>query len=185
LGWRDYKEVGRNIEQKEKMNKRELSNLIIGTFLVVLFFIAFTSIMDQVQASEAFASWYKMDLYTDHHHSSPSLVINHNEGKPGSYFTLTGCDYPANATATVTINGNTLGNIQVDDFGCFVFELSSSQADDGSYFVTVAVNPSATTSFRVDSNSPNTWGSEGGGTSFSVPAGIAFTEYNYLPIIFR
>jgi len=126
-----------------------------------------------------------MDLYTDHHHTPPSLVINHNEGKPGSYFKLTGCNYPENGTATIVINGTTLGNIQVDNLGCFVFELSTPLADDGSYIVTVTVNPSATTSFRVDSSSPVTWVSEGTGTFFSVPAGIAFTEYNYLPIISR
>lgn len=166
------------------MNKQELFNLIVGTLLIVVSFIVFNSIIDGVQANDTFAKWYKVDLYTDHH-STPYLVINHSEGKPGSYFKLTGCNYPANGTATIEINGTTLGNMQVDNLGCLIFELNTVQADEGSYFVTVTVNPSATINFRLDSNSANTWASEGTGTSFTVPAGIAFTESIYLPIILR
>lgn len=166
------------------MNKKELFNLVLGTVLIVLFFITFTSILDGVQASDAFTNWYQVDLYTDHH-STSYLMINHNEGKPGSYFKLTGCNYPANGMATIVVNGTTLGNIQVDNSGCLVFELSTAQANDGLYFVTATVNQSATTSFRLDSSSPNLWSSEGVNPSFTVPAGIAFTESIYLPIIFR
>jgi len=36
------------------MNKRELSNLIIGTFLIVVFILVFTSIIDGFQASDTF-----------------------------------------------------------------------------------------------------------------------------------
>ncbi len=93
--------------------------------------------------------------------------------------------YPANNTATITINGNTIGTVQTDGKGAFTFELNTDNADDGAYFVTVTVNPSATVSFTLDSNSPNTWTSEGVGTSFNVPAGIAFTEFVYLPLIQR
>lgn len=51
------------------MNKRELSHLVIGTFLIVVFFLVFTSILDGVQASDTFAKWHKMDLYSEHHGS--------------------------------------------------------------------------------------------------------------------
>ena len=114
----------------------------------------------------------------------PHLKINHSVGKPNSYFTLTGSGYPTNSTATIIINGNTIGTIQTDNKGAFEFELSTDNADEGAYFVTVTVNPSVTVRFTLDSSSANTWPS-GGGTSFDVPAGIAFTEFVYLPLIQR
>ena len=113
------------------------------------------------------------------------LDINHTLGKPGSYFTLTGSGYPAGKTATITINGNTIGTVQTDSNGAFTFELSTNSADEGVYFVTVSVNPGATIRFTLDANSPDTWPSSGSGTSFDVPAGIAFTELIYLPLIQR
>ena len=130
----------------------------------------------------------------------PKLVINHMEGKPGSWFTLTGSDYPVNSTATIVVNGHAVGTVPVGDDGTFVIELNTDVADIGAYFVTIIQETSrtlatnrglafesirATAQFTLDDDSPNTWPQEGTGTSFNVPASIAFTEFIYLPLIQR
>ena len=113
-----------------------------------------------------------------------TLEIDHNLGKPGSYLRVTGHHYPANSTATIQINGRSLGTVPTDATGYFTFELNTTAADEGAYFVTVTVNPSATTRFTLDQNATQ-YPSSGGGTPITVPAGIAFTRFVYLPIVFR
>ena len=114
-----------------------------------------------------------------------SLIINYSNGKPGSFFSLTGSNFPPNGTAMVTLNGYTLTNsLVVNSSGGFTFRLDTSQADSGSYFITTAVNPSATTSFRLDPTAPLR-PPEGSGPTLNVPSGIAFTQFAYLPLIQR
>lgn len=111
------------------------------------------------------------------------LSINYNTGQPGSFFTLTGSDFPPNCTGIITVNSNTFTEtVAVDGFGGFVFTLGTSEADLGRYFVTVAVNPEATASFMLDSSAPFR-PQEGSGAILNVPSGIALTEFVYLPLV--
>ena len=114
----------------------------------------------------------------------PELAINVADGSPGSFFTLTGSDFPANEEATVNINGHDLGAVSTNENGGFTLILSTADADEGLYSVTVRVNPSATTSFVLDSEAPLR-PKEGAGTEISVPANIAQTERLFLPFISR
>lgn len=43
-----------------------------------------------------------------------TLVINYKIGKPGSFFTIEGANFPANSTTTIIINGYTLGTVPTD-----------------------------------------------------------------------
>jgi hypothetical protein len=114
----------------------------------------------------------------------PVLIINYRSGAPGSYFTLTGVDFPPIDTANISVNGTTLGSVITNLDGSFAFILSTVSADEGSYFVTANANPRATASFVLDSNVP-VRPQEGSGSIFEVPAGIAFTETVFLPIVLR
>jgi len=115
----------------------------------------------------------------------PHLAINYSNGSPGSYFTLTGTNFPPSSTGTVSINGHAMTEtIPVDVAGGFVFRLNTTGADEGRYFVTVSVNPSATSSFMLDGTAPFRR-PEGSGPVIAVPAGIAYTKFVYLPIIRR
>lgn len=114
----------------------------------------------------------------------PTLTTNFTSGAPDSFFTITGTRFPENDTATITVNGQELGSVSTDADGAFIFLLSTTNADEGSYFVTASVNPSATVSFALDSNEPLR-PQDGVGSIFNVPAGIAFTESVFLPIILR
>jgi hypothetical protein len=115
---------------------------------------------------------------------APTLTMNFASGAPGSFFTVTGTGFPENNTAVISANGQELGSVSSDVDGAFMFLLSTADADEGLYFVTASVNPSATVSFTLDSDEPLR-PQEGDGSIFNIPAGIAFTESIFLPIILR
>jgi len=115
---------------------------------------------------------------------SPSLETNFVSGAPGSFFTITGTDFPANSTATIAVNAQELGTVTTDSDGNLTFLLSTTNADEGYYFATATVNPSAAIGFRLDSDEP-VRPQDGSGLIIDVPAGIAFTEFIYLPIVIR
>ena len=115
---------------------------------------------------------------------SPILNINYSSGAPSSFFTLTGERFPPDSTATIQVNGRTLGQVATDAEGRFTFLLSTTDSDEGTYFVTVTVNPIATVRFILNSSEP-TRSQEGSGTVFDVPSGIAFTQFVFLPVVSR
>lgn len=119
-----------------------------------------------------------------HYLPPATLTINYDTGAPGSYFTLVGSGFPANDTATITLNGRTLGTVPTDANGDFTFLLNSSGANEGAYMVTATVNPSASQWFTLDAAAP-TRPQEGTGPTFAIPAGIAFDEFVYLPTIIK
>lgn len=123
-----------------------------------------------------------------------ALSINFTTGQPGSYFTLTGTNYPPNSVATLTINGNNLGTTTTDTAGSLIFVLSTSAADVGTYRVTVTtiqgsnitINSSlATSTFELTSTAPlrpqiNT------GTVVTVPSGISALQHTvFLPTVMK
>ncbi len=115
---------------------------------------------------------------------TPSLEINFTSGAPGSYFTISGSDYPANDTATISINGQQLGSVGTDGSGSFTFLLSTPNADEGIYMITASVNPRATIQLILDAAEP-THPQEGTGPIIDIPAGIAFTNQIFLPLVQR
>jgi alpha-tubulin suppressor-like RCC1 family protein len=114
------------------------------------------------------------------------ISINYTAGQPGSFFTLTGENFPASSTATITVNAEVLTNtLQVNETGTFIVFLDTSGAEAGGYLVTVSVNPSASALFILEETAPLRQ-QEGGGQTLSVPAGIAALYYLvYLPMIAR
>lgn len=131
------------------------------------------------------AQAFSWQLFAEAYETEPTLTINNDVGKPGSFFEVKGKNFPANATAVITINGTSIGTVTTNADGEFEFELNTTGAEDGFYFVTATVNRSATVKFTLDSGSPNTWPSVGTTPVFTVPAGIASTGFIYLPIILR
>jgi photosystem II stability/assembly factor-like uncharacterized protein len=117
-----------------------------------------------------------------HYEFNPNLSINYSTGAPSSFFTLTGTNFPPDSLADLTINGHSLGAITSDSSGSLNFILSTSQAEEGIYNVTVSVNPSASVKFVLDNDSPIRL-QEGSFTIFDIPAGIAYTHVVNLPLI--
>jgi parallel beta-helix repeat protein len=113
-----------------------------------------------------------------------TIDINYDSGAPGSFFTLSGNGFPPNGMAVISVNGAVLGTMPTDGSGSFSFLLSTTNADEGTYFVRASVNPSATVQFILSSDKP-TRPQEGSGTVFELPAGVAYTESIFLPMVMR
>ncbi|MBN2389519.1 MAG: ABC transporter substrate-binding protein [Anaerolineae bacterium] len=114
---------------------------------------------------------------------TPELDINYTTGSPGSFFTLTGSNYPPNSTAMVSINGNVIQTLFTDESGNIEFVLNTDQADVGYYEVTVSVNPSASMAFELAMDEPQRE-QEDQVPVVPVPPGIAINKI-YLPLVQR
>lgn len=118
--------------------------------------------------------------------SPAALTINFSSGAPGSFFNITGTGYPANRTATISVNGVALGTALTGTDGSFSATLQTSpDSSAGTYFVTVSVNPSAITQYQLDPDAPLR-AQEGELPSYSVPEDVpAITDLVFLPLIMR
>jgi hypothetical protein len=128
--------------------------------------------------------------------SAPLLTINYSTGQPGSFFTLTGWNFPPDSQGTLILNGQVLATtLAVNATGSFIFFFDTSAADQGFYNATVSVNPnastavsvnpSASTAFFLQTNAPLR-AQEGGGTLWVIPNGIAMPlQQLHLPLIVR
>jgi hypothetical protein len=115
----------------------------------------------------------------------PYLTINYPNGQPGSFFTITGWNFPPDTQATLSINGQVItSTLSVNPTGSFIVFLNTTGVEAGGYVVAASVNPSATTIFILADDAPLR-PQEGGGQTFVVPAGIAYTNYVYLPLVRR
>lgn len=117
--------------------------------------------------------------------TNPVLTINYADGKPGSFFTIYGEELPSGATVTVKVNNVSLPpEAFTDADGKLVILLDTTQADPGSYVITLGVGKGYNLSLRLDENAPLRL-QEGSGVIYQVPAGIAMTRSLYLPFNFR
>ncbi|MCP4289988.1 MAG: hypothetical protein GY792_37175, partial [Gammaproteobacteria bacterium] len=94
--------------------------------------------------------WWDVFLHDRGPELVPTLTLNHLTGAPGSYFTLTGSGFNTNNTIVLTLNGATLGTTPTDGDGAFEVILSTGNADEGYYHLTVSGYPSAGASFTLD-----------------------------------
>jgi alpha-tubulin suppressor-like RCC1 family protein len=130
----------------------------------------------------------------------PSLTINYAYGQPGSFFTITGWNYPPGAQAALIINGQGFTTTITVNATGFIFFLDTSLADPGGYAVTVNVNPGGGLSLDTNQAAPGSYVAsasflliadaplrpqEGGGLTFLTPAGIALHNFVYLPVLTR
>jgi photosystem II stability/assembly factor-like uncharacterized protein len=114
----------------------------------------------------------------------PVIEINYTSGAPGSFFTISGTDFPADSTVDLSVNGHALDQIQTDSSGGFTVILDTSNAEEGVYFFSAVLNPTYTTSFRLDAAEPLR-PQEGSASIYELPSGIAFTDFIYIPYIQR
>jgi len=114
-----------------------------------------------------------------------TLSINYLTGEPGSFFTVTGSNFPAAGSVTVQINGTPIDTtLTTDLLGNLAFILDTTEADAGRYLVTVTVNPSLTVRFDLVPTEPLR-SLSGDFEIIAVPAGIALAQAIYLPLVHR
>jgi hypothetical protein len=117
-------------------------------------------------------------------YEEPELVVNYPNGLPGSFFHFSGTGFSPSSTVTVSANGNILGSTTTDDAGNLEFNIGSTGASLGSYYITVMEgNVSLTERIILWSDAPLR-PQEGGGDLFNLSAGIGITEL-YMPVIVR
>jgi uncharacterized protein YkwD len=116
--------------------------------------------------------------------TSPSISLNYQTGQPGSFFKVTGQNFPPNTPVTITVNGQQVGTVNSDGSGGFVFSLqTSASAQEGVY--AVSVNGVAAT-YRLDQSEPLRSKDPDGGETIQVPDSIApYSNFVYLPIVLR
>jgi hypothetical protein len=167
------------------MNRFQRILIAIACCLAGLSLIPYVALPSEKVSPQLFSNAYQPTATaTSTPMPTPILSINFPTGKPGSFFQVTGSQFPANSTATVSVNGQVLGTVPTNASGGFVFSLDTASADVGNYSVTVSVNPSASSSFTLRADAPLR-PADGSATTLSVPAGIALSHSLYLPVARR
>lgn len=123
-------------------------------------------------------------LFAGLYGATPALGINYTTGAPGSFFTVTGYNFPVGQTVTIAANGRNLGTVQANDTGTFSFVLASDNADTGTYRIS-ANGQTATVRLDLVRGAPLR-PREGDASLLTLylPRGIAETNV-YLPVINR
>lgn len=122
----------------------------------------------------------------------PTLYVSYREGAPGSLFTFTGLDYPANEDVSVVTNGHPIATLEAvpGSSNWLIFHLDTAQANEGLYIVLAGTQSVVCTEiFLLDSNEPLRKRIQGPvfdeAPVFLVPAEIAFTSQLFLPFVLR
>lgn len=146
---------------------------IIRISVVLVILLAGVALLPYIDLPAEALTW---QLYSGVYEAT--LDVNYPQGSPGSYFLFTGANYPANSTATISVNGEEVGTTETDNNGNLSFILSTANSAPGSYTVTAAVdvNASAAENILLVLNG-QFHPLEGNGPIFSLE------EVNYLPAI--
>mgnify|MGYP003383401031 CR=1 FL=1 len=145
----------------------------MAALLSGLLLVPFVGLPTQAFGWQLFANAYQ-----------PALTVNYDTGAPGSYFNLRGSGLPANASGTVTVNGQVIGTITTDALGNVDFTLHALPTAAGYYQVVLSVNPTVTTLYRVSSSAPQ-HAQSGGAPVFDVGSAVSPNPVLHLTIIAR
>lgn len=134
-------------------------------------------------------------LFAGVYGDGPHLAVNYDAGAPGSSFTVTGFNFPANRTVVIKANGHVLGTIVSDDIGGFQIRIATdANTDEGFYEIEAAadgpspnalsaLSAAATVRFRVSTSAPLR-AAEGAAPTFALPDGIA-VDLIFTPFVRR
>ncbi len=111
----------------------------------------------------------------------PSLTVSQARGAPGSSLSINLSGYLPNTTAEIYANGTYLGEVTSDTSGNATFAVTTVNADEGIYHVTLQQNQAAVASFILD-HTAATYNASAA-LVFPVPSGISFWYSCLLPII--
>ena len=111
---------------------------------------------------------------------APTLLVDQSSGAPGSFFNFSALNFMPNTDYEVSANGVVIGTVTTDDIGVATFQLDTTDADAGTYLIemggqavaVITLDPAAATHPQ-----------SGTGPILTLPAGIAFSQQRYLPLI--
>ena len=115
----------------------------------------------------------------------PWVYTNYTSGRPGSWFTLWGSDFPPNSQATLSVNGRVVtSSLDVLPSGEFMVFLHIEQVSEGTYTLSVSVGDKrAQTTVELTSSAPLRY-REGSGVRYRLSALFAGWG-SYLPYLTR
>jgi alpha-tubulin suppressor-like RCC1 family protein len=98
----------------------------------------------------------------------PNLTVNYPNGRPGSFFTITGWYFTPETQVTISINGQVItSTLSVNPTGSFIFFLDTTGAEAGTYTIKVNEAPTISASFQLADDVPLR-SQEGGGIMFRI-----------------
>jgi hypothetical protein len=143
-----------------------LKNIYRILFALVVF-LSGVALVPAIGLPAAGFSWQRYaDAYVP-----TTLEVNHISGQPGSYFTISGSNYPANTALNVTANGILLGSIDSDAGGNLLFVINATGAELGYYTIVVDQGNGAYTRFELKANDP-LWAQDVIAPVLQLPANI-------------
>jgi hypothetical protein len=110
-----------------------------------------------------------------------TLEVNHPSGAPGSFFTVTGTNYPLSTTVTIFVNGADVGDVPTDEDGNLEFVIDTTGAELGTYTVWASPVPSVFTRFVLEQDADQ-WPQEGTAPVIQLPADLA-RELIFAPVV--
>jgi hypothetical protein len=137
---------------------------------------------------------FSWKLFVGAYRDVPAMGVNFTTGAPGSFFTVSGYNFPPNQPVTIAVNERTLGTTTASADGSFSVVINTAGADRGVYFVTgdnpnitqrIALTGDAITRFEVLDGAPLR--AREGGSSLpllNLPPGLA-EQRVYLPLVRR
>lgn len=116
---------------------------------------------------------FRWQVYADAY--QPMIIeTNYDTGFPGSYFTVTGFNFPPSAAVDIIVNGVIVGTVNTDNMGGFVFVINSTGAEQGYYFVSTDETNSPSVRLWIHESLPLRLLSDDG-EIFVLPPDVAVT----------
>ncbi|MFN8487058.1 MAG: hypothetical protein U0350_05655 [Caldilineaceae bacterium] len=132
----------------------------------------------------AFQAWWFNTGAVDYPVPCLQLTTNFVIGAPGSQFTLVGSTFAPTNTLTLSVNHIVLGKVPLNEQGKFTVTLDSTSANNGSYALSLAsATDDFVTQLRLAPNAP--LHASVGASIFTIPPGVAYTNWAYLPVVPR
>ena len=110
------------------------------------------------------------------------MQLDFTQGAPGSHFTLTGADFAPTSAISLTVNGIALGVAQANSSGEFTVTVTTEHADLGSYSIIDQQGVGVAANFTLAADAPLHM-PPAFEPHIALPAGIAYTQFVYLPLI--
>ncbi len=138
---------------------------------------------------------FRWQLFAGVYGEGPRLAISYDVGAPGSSFTVTGFNFPANQSITIKANGHVLGSTVSDDIGGFLIHITTDAGtDEGVYEIEAEVEAQSRNGLSAERTSANVRlvlranaavrTAVGSAPAFAMPDGIA-VHLVFMPLVAR
>jgi len=153
--------------------------LVKSLLFALLVFVSGVALVPVVGLPASGFNWQRYaDVYVP-----TTLMVNHTSGQPGSFFTITGTNYPPSSVATILVNGVNLGDVATDVDGNLIFVIDTTGSSSGYYTVVANLVPNVFTRFLLNQGEPQ-WPQDVIAPVFQLPPNIA-NQLIFTPIIHR